>query len=620
MANYDFRLDDWIVRTQRCCIERGTESRRVKPKSMEVLECLARARGGVVSRGKLFDSVWPGHVVTDDVLTNCVVELRKAFDDSARDPRVIETIPKKGFRLVSEVLAVDDAGSDTATPRLSRRLMVGAAVLLLITIGSGWHFSRGPAPVVTTINSVAVLPFVDLSTTQDQEYFAHGLSEELINRLTQLKGLLVTGRTSSFYFEGRNEDLRSIGRQLSVNHVLEGSVRKSKDELRITAQLIDVNSGFHIWSETFDRQNDDIFSIQEEIAEAVATALSIKLSVGQLGTFEGGTNNLEAFDELMLGNAALDEFGAESTLRAMRHFARAVELDPGFAVAWNRLANTYRVAWLTLGSDDADRWDRLADDALAKALAIVPDAVFALDTAAYMQVDRGNWSEARRLLERVSGNEPVGALLEGGAYMDLLAKTGNITEALGFGQRWHNVDPLHPDVSMYRGHLLLSQGRIDDALDEFERGRQLDGFRAQLSIEGLIASLASKRSDLIEVWLDRAVEDQQPGAKGVHDAMRERFGDSNAALQWLRAAYNSRSVADYYVIVWASYYGDDELALAAMRRSPDLWAFWTPLTRHLRVRPEFEEILVDIGLVDYWNEYGWNDFCQPVTSDDFECR
>jgi TolB-like protein/thioredoxin-like negative regulator of GroEL len=496
-------------------------------------------------------------------------------------------------------------------------------VLALLAVALVWYadrqFELTPVVVTNELKTIAVLPFVDMSSGSDQGYFADGLSEELTNRLTQLDGLLVTGRTSSFYFKGRNEDLRDIGQRLSVNHILEGSIRKSGDELRISAQLIDVNSGFHLWSDTFDRPYQDIFEIQEEIAESVATALSITLSVGQLGRFEGGTDNLGAFDAFMLGSAVMREFTAKSTLRAIQHFNKAVELDPDFALAWNRLANTYRIAWLTLGNDDAEHWDRLADQALARALAIAPDAQYVLETAAYIQVDRRNWSGARSLLEKIKSVGPGQDRVEAGAYLDLMAKTGNIAEALSAKERWRSVDPLHPDLSMYLGHLYLSQDRIDDALAEFEAGRQLDGYRSQLSMEGLLASLASGRDDLIRDWLDRTVEDQQPGAKGVNVAMRERFGDADAALSWLRAASAAGDVADYYVIVWGSYYGDYELALSAMRRSPDLWVFWTPLVQPLRGTPEFKEILVDVGLVDYWRQHGWNDYCKPSGELEFEC-
>ena len=621
LAQADYRLNDWIIRTQRSCIERGEESRRVKPKAMQVLECLLRAKGSVVSRTQLFDTVWPGQAVSDDALTNCIVELRKAFGDSAKHPHVIETIPKKGFRIVSHVSPVD-VGRRATSPTQPYAWTVAIAAILCIGLVAvfGWPGLERPVPpAAIQSTSIAVLPFVDMSPDGDQEYFADGLSEELINRLTQLDGLLVTGRTSSFYFKGRNESLRAIGEQLSVTHVLEGSVRKSGSELRITAQLIDVESGFHLWSDTYDREFSNVFAIQDDISDSVATALSVRLKVGEIGRYKGGTDNVAAFDAAMKANAEHKKFTVDGMLDAMQHYKTATELDPEFALAWRGLANVYRTAWLTLGDEDAEHWSRLADHAIEMARASAPDSEHILLTSAYIEVDRQNWTAARRLFDMAAELNSDSSGETSAAYLDLMAKTGDIGEALKSKARFQLVDPLHPHLAMYLGHLYLMSGKVDAAIAELERGYSLDGYDPQISVEGLIAALASGDEDLIRHWLNRAVENQQPGAMGIHDAMAERFGDSRAALDYLRAGFDSGTVPDYYVIVWGSYYGDDELALTAMRRSPDLWAFWTPLTEHLRQTGEFRDILVDIGLVDYWREYGWNDYCRPVSESEFRC-
>jgi len=622
-VSHDFRLDDWIVRTQRCCIERADESRRVKPKAMQVLEVLARAGGAVVSRNELFDTIWPGQAVSDDTLTNCVVELRKAFDDSAKSPQVIETIPKKGFRILTSVESFADDAAHVAASSLSGRaagkwaLFVSVAIVASLVVGRvGWmQFVSTDAPT-----SIAVLPFVDMSSDGDQEYFSDGLSEELINRLTQVRGLQVTGRTSSFYFKGRNEDLRSIGEQLSVSHVLEGSVRKSDNRLRISAQLIDVSTGFHLWSDTYDRQFEDIFAVQQNIAESVTAALSIALSVGNTEEFEGGTDNVDALDAVMLGNASRRKATPESALEAIEHYEKATVLDPDFGQAWGRLADAYSNAPLTVGDSNAGLWSRLADAAISRALNVAPDSESLLRTAAHIQVKKQNWGEARRLFEQAETLDPTAYPKESTAFLDLLAKTGHVEEALRSKERFRLVDPLHPHLAMYLGHLYLSKGRIDDALAELERGYALDGFDPQISVEGMVAALASGDSDLILKWLRRAVKHEQPSARGVHTAMLRHLNDPDSALPWLRRRYEARSVPDYYAIVWGSYYGDNELALQAMRRSPDLWAFWTPLTGALRNTPEFRDIIDSIGLVDYWREYGWNDYCRPLGQTDFECN
>ncbi len=396
----DFRVGEWLVRPRLGRIECADQTVRVKPKSMAVLQRLAASAGDVVRRNELFDAVWPGSVVTDDVLTQSVVELRKAFGDSARDSRVIETVPRIGFRLVGPVTPAGQRGAQprpTSPPR--SRFFSSAAVGLLVL---GQSYRPEARPAVAGEASIAVLPFVDMSPEASQGYFADGLTEELINTLSKLDGLLVTGRTSSFHFKGRNEDLRTIGDVLGVGHILEGSVRKSGDALRVTAQLIDVRTGFHLWSDTYDRPLADIFAVQDEIAEGVAAALSITLQVGLLGTIAGGTHDVEAYEELMRGNALYAEFTPEAMALAASHYERATALDPDFAIAWANIADIHRSARIVLPKDEANAQREYARAAIERALEIAPDAPYVLIVAANMNLDEGNWAEVERLLRRAS--------------------------------------------------------------------------------------------------------------------------------------------------------------------------------------------------------------------------
>ena len=617
----EFRIGDWTVRPLRSSIERDGDVRRVKPKSMAVLVELADADGEVVTREALFDAIWPGQTVTDDVLTQSIGELRKAFDDSAREGRVIATIPRVGFRIVEDV-----SGAAPPAPRYLPQgtWLVSTVVVAFVAAIAFFGFVARPGDTRVALpidgeQSVAVLPFVDMSPEQDQEYFADGLSEELINRLTQLDGLRVTGRTSSFYFKDRNEDLRTIGTTLSVSHVLEGSVRKSGDQLRITAQLVDVSDGFHLWSDTYDRPQADLFVIQEDIADAVANALSIRLSVGELGSVVGGTQNVDAFEELMLGNAAHKEFDAENIVRAIDHFRRATELDPEFAIAWLELANVYRNAWLVFGTDDQQNWRRMADEAIAEARRIAPDSIAVLMTFAFMHADRQNWREAMATLDRVAEIESPEYVRRTGIYTDFMTKTGRISEALLVKERARWIDPLHAGTCMYLAHLYAIDGRPELSFAELERGWEFGAYRPQLAAEGVAVALSAGDESQLRLWLERAVAYEQPGARGAHTAMLAHLGDRDAALEWLHDAYAESGSTDYYVVLWASYLGDTELAFAALERSLDLWAVWLPVVAPLRSEPGFVEVVSAAGLDEYWETYGWGEFCEP-DGDGIRCR
>ena len=221
--------------------------------------------------------------------------------------------------------------------------------------------------------SLAVLPFVDMSPGHDQDYFSDGLSEELLNQLAQIKELRVTGRTSSFSFKGKNEDLRVIGEKLGVSNLLEGSVRKDGNHLRITAQLINAKDGTHLWSQTFDRELTGVFAIQEEIAMAVSGALSITLDVGAMSREKGGTTNVEAYDKFLKARTLFLQGGKDEFVRSAQLYRDAVALDPTFARAWLGL---YQVLWDTQNwmpeTEVAARKEQ--DEASAHIITLAPNA------------------------------------------------------------------------------------------------------------------------------------------------------------------------------------------------------------------------------------------------------
>jgi TolB-like protein len=225
--------------------------------------------------------------------------------------------------------------------------------------------------VVVSVPTIAVLAFADMSPNKDQEYFADGLSEELSDHLSRLPGLRVIGRSSAFSFKGKNEDLRTIGRALGVKHLLEGSVRKAGDQLRITAQLVDSN-GTRVWSDTYDQKLGDIFVIQDAVAKSVAVALSVTLTAGEVEVARGGTRNAEAYDAYLAGKAVMASGAPEDIQRGIAHLERAVALDPQFALGWSELAQTYAGAGARPERSGAE-WNAKALHATTRALEIAPD-------------------------------------------------------------------------------------------------------------------------------------------------------------------------------------------------------------------------------------------------------
>ena len=275
----------------------------LQPRAFDVLRHLLENAGALVSKQEVFDAVWRETIVTDNSLTACIRQIRQALDDRADAPEYIETVPVTGYRFIAPVVSPDEKADEPAAPgpATTRNLALGAVVAVAAmgivyfvwqqfaaTPGPATQPETGavePAAVVDSgqwQNSIAVLPFVNLSGNPDNEFFSDGLSEEIINLLARIPTLKVIGRTSSFLFKDRPEDLREIGRQLGVKTLLEGSVRQSGERVRITAQLIDAADGSHIWSESYDRTLTDIFELQDDVASSIIDAL--QLHVGAVPT------------------------------------------------------------------------------------------------------------------------------------------------------------------------------------------------------------------------------------------------------------------------------------------------------------------------------------------------
>jgi adenylate cyclase len=314
----------------------GNEEIRLTPKASAVLSVLVARAGQPVSKEDLFASVWNDTAVSDDALTSCIQELRRALADDAKQPRFIETRHRRGYRFAAGL----DAGDAEAVP-------------------------TAPSPA-RDISSIAVLPFADMSQGRDQDYFCEGLAEELINALTYVDGLRVASRTASFQFRGPGADVRAVGAQLGVETLLEGSVRKADDRLRVTVQLIEVGTGYHRWSQRFDRTLDDVFAIQDEIAASVAASLrGDVLSPREKEALVRPQTGAAAYEYYLRGRQHLPRLTQSDLQTSAEMFERAIELDPGYGPAWAGLATVHATLFEWFGSkeENANRAERASERA-----------------------------------------------------------------------------------------------------------------------------------------------------------------------------------------------------------------------------------------------------------------
>jgi adenylate cyclase len=341
----------------------GEAELRLTPKSAAVLGFLIAHAGQPVTKQDLFASVWQNRVVSDDALSTCVQELRKAFDDDAKNPRYIETRHRSGYRFIAE---------------LAR--------------------SPGSTSARADATAIAVLPFTDMSSTRDQDFFCEGLAEELIDALTHIDGLRVAARSLSFQFRGSGVDLHEVGQRLNVGSVLEGSVRREGERLRITVQLIDLATGYHKWSQRFERSLGDIFAIQDEIAETVATMLRGGALSGRERTLLRRQHTAaDTYEYFLRGRQSLHKIWRPTLEYSCQMFERAIALDEKYAPAWAGVATVHALLYEWWGARDEDLEN--AERASETAMRLAPELADAHVARGFTLSLRRRYDEAQRHFE-----------------------------------------------------------------------------------------------------------------------------------------------------------------------------------------------------------------------------
>lgn len=365
----------WRIHAPTHRMSKGEKTVKLEPRAMGVLVCLASRPGEVFKREQLEEAVWPRMVVGYDALSNTIRKLRKAFDDDPRHPRIIETIPKVGYRLIGEVSHPPPGTGSAAevhpaplAPKVPRRTLIrGVAALVALVIAVAivvWFAPWGPsarkAPALPDGPSIAVLPFANLSDDKEQEYFADGLSDDLITSLSKISGVLVIARNSTFVYKGKPVNMQELRDALGVRYALEGSVRRAENQVRINAQLIDATTGGHVWAERYDGSMENIFALQDEITRKIVAALAVELTaIEKERVFRRGTDNIAAYDAFLLGWQHYLRETPEDLAAAVSHLRAAVRLDPNFARAHAALAEAYQRAlgrgwWRALS---LERWE-----------------------------------------------------------------------------------------------------------------------------------------------------------------------------------------------------------------------------------------------------------------------
>jgi len=636
-----FRVGDFEVYPKRLALVRGDATVRLEPKVMQVLQYLAERADDVVTRDDFFDHVWKGRIVTDEVLNRDIAILRSQLGDDAREPTYVLTIPRVGYRLIAQVRplrepvephaaveAVPDptpsdgdaqengalppiaTPNDSSNVRRPRRSLISALIGGLAVIGLIYAVEKYvPKPKHDT-KRIAVLPFENLPKDADRS-ISDGLSEEIQSTLSTVGTINVVARNSVYLIDPR-EDPATIGEKLNAGLLIEGTVRRDGDRLRITAETIDTNSGLQTWSNSYEGHLSDIFEIQSEIATSIAH---------QFVAPEIPTTDMEAHTLYLRANQSLR---SRDFPHAIELYQQAIARDGRFARAYAELAEAYILQPSYDGSSEK-AGHALALDAESRAEALGEDPLRASGMRAYMQFRTHQWRAARDTFDVARSALPNNAeVLQW--YSQYLASVGRIDDAKRAAEAAVTADPLWPAANQRAGFLNIwsDRAKADRYFQTAAEGSQLglpEARLAYLLTEGrvdearkvLLATQAARKQSVD--WIEPAL------------AAVARTGPAHAAIDALHRDYRAGMLGVSMYLGALFMIGDVDAVYSAM---PEIIANGEPFDvevffsdsdngRVLRTDPRFAGLMQRLGLIDFWDATVWPDKCAR-TAGNIACR
>jgi TolB-like protein/DNA-binding winged helix-turn-helix (wHTH) protein/Tfp pilus assembly protein PilF len=593
----DFKIGEWLVSPALNQISNDGKSARVEPKAMQVLVQLAGAEG-VVNKDRLISTVWPDVFVTDDVLPGCIASLRRAFDDNARKPKIIETIPKSGYRLLLPVepcngngqrseAAKEPAAGVRASDQARRRWWLAGAVAggLLILVLAGWRFAF-PAGY----DSVAILPFINAAGDSDAQYLSDGVPESVIDDLSQTHAVRVMAWTSVSHYRSAQPDIRTLGRQLGVSAVLTGRLVREGDRLILQTELVDAGSGRQLWGKQYDSRINDLLGVQQQLAREIAANLRVRLTGAEEKKLAGHTASPVAYQLYLKGRLFWNQRNRDALLKAIDYFEQAIKADPNYALAYAGLADSY---------DLLDDWGKTPPrDSFPKARAAAEKALELDDSLAeahtsLAQVHESyewNWAEAEREYKRaieLNPNYPTAHQW----YAMFLGTHHRFREAEAEARRASELDPLSPPIAMTVAEIFEYERRYDDAIAQYKKVLELSpSFAGAWGNLGSVYEEKQAYPDAIEAWkkesvllgnpeiglmLERAYrkgghqavvkasleEDLQKRAQGKYCSALSiagsyaMLGDVDQAVKWIEKGYEEHSSSIPYITVRSEFDG-----------------------------------------------------------------
>lgn len=587
------------------------------PKVLDTLTALVERRGELVSKSELLQAVWPDTFVEESNLSQNVSVIRRTLGRDGDGRNYVETVSKRGYRFVAEVRLVEawkspagptasepEARHTAGMPHLRRpTIAVIGAALLLGGATAAWYYGLHREGA-GRIRSLAVLPLRNLSGDPGQDYFAEGITEMLTTEISRASPLRVISRSSAAHYGNSSKSVREMARELGVDALLEGSVERSGNRLRITAHLIDAASDRHLWAETYDREITDVFVLQQEIGRAVAHEIRARITPGNRAA--AAPMNRAAFDHYLRARYYLDKRTAESISKAISSYQGAIAEDPAYARAYAGLADCYnQLGTVMIGGRSPTETRRLAMAAAARALEIDPELAEAHAALAYSNLYEWNWDRAREGLHRAITLNPNYAP----AHLWLahyLAARGRSGEALQEVRLARDLDPLSPIIQTQVGWILSHAGRYQEAIVEFRKALDTapDYEWATWQL-GRVLTLTNNATAAIEVLQGALERDRSASALaslGRAYAVAGRRDEALKVLQELVVLSHERYVPPHCFVTVYTGLRDREKTFQWLERSYQERSnslLWMGVLRDLdwlRSDARFENLLHRVGL------------------------
>lgn len=606
-----FRLNELDVHPTTGRIEGPGGAVHLEPRLMAVLQALARKPGELVSRGELLAEIWPGGEVYDEALTQCVYQLRQQLRSAGGDEayrNLVTTVPKRGYVLNGEIHSV---ARDTAAnePRLSvgtrqRHIVIALAVsLLLLAAWTALQWGDEPASTLpmTQNRSVAVLPFLPLVAENREPVLELGMADTLITQLSGIRQLVVRPVTAVRRYGGLERDSLEAGRELGVNVVIDGSVQRSGETLRVTVRMLRVADGAALWAETFSAPFDDIFTVQDEICGHIAAALALELGQDERRQLaSSATSSTEAYERYLRGRYHLARLTPQDLRESVEHFRAAVTLDPDYAQAWVALANVqFRIP--IAGEVPPKTYYPDARRAAERALELDPDLAEAHAMLGWIaHWFEWDWEASEKHFQRAIEMNPNDTESHLG-YAHLLSTTGRIEQALVEVRRARELSPNYPAAAALEGGFLVRAGRHDEALRRLEESREIgdDLWLFRITLAGVYAGLDRYEDALAESTRARELSGDSSYAMAVEVGILARMGrttDAEILFNQILQRSSGRYVPPYDLALGYLGLGDTDNALhwlqqAYEARDPKTTLLPTGTWSNLGERQEYRELL-----------------------------